>query len=155
MPPCPTKSIHNLMTIDPEELEDDDEDDDELNELQNIEKRHEREVDMSKLGKNHLHYDLHAEYDPDAGHFVVRYTVSRVGNHRLKVLLDQHHIYGSPFVVVLPGSTYAKMCQASGNGILYSNPRQVNTLALLRATKWAIVKTQVEISFLSSTKVRL
>eukprot|EP00944_MAST-04C_sp_MAST-4C-sp1_P012609 g12609.t1 len=125
-----------LMTIDPEELEDDDEDDDELNELQNIEKRHEREVDMSKLGKNHLHYDLHAEYDPDAGHFVVRYTVSRVGNYRLKVLLDQHHIYGSPFhVVALPGSTYAKMCQASGNGILYSNPRQVNTFTIVACDK--------------------
>ncbi len=120
-----------LMTVDPEELEEDDGEDDEEDDEKNIAKRDEQELHMSKLGKNHLHYDLHPEYDHDEGHFVVRYTVSRVADYRLKILREQHHIYGSPFhVVALPGNTYAKMCKATGNGVLFSNPRQLNTFTI-------------------------
>ena len=120
-----------LMTVDPEDLEEEDEDEEEEDVEKNIQKRHDQELDMSKLGKDHLHYDLHPEYDPDEGHFVVRYTVSRVASYRLKILRDQHHIYGSPFhVVALPGSIYAKMCGATGNGIAFANPRNINTFTI-------------------------
>ena len=53
------------MTVDPEDLEEEDEDEEEEDVEKNIQKRHDQELDMSKLGKDHLHYDLHPEYDPD------------------------------------------------------------------------------------------
>ena len=52
----------------------------------------------------------------------------------------------APSMLSLPGSTYAKMCQASGNGILYSNPRQINTFTIVACDKMGNQKTQVVIN---------
>ena len=124
-----------LMTIDEDEVEadldgDEEEDPDKVEEKMR-QKFDEMELDYSKVGKGHLHYDLHPIWDDDEEVFKVKYTVSRVGHYRLKILYEGHHIYGSPFhLVALPGETFAKMSIASGPGILFANPRAVNTFTI-------------------------